>query len=112
MSKNKINKQKPWMNPSTEKFNLLISHQDQVVELPPGAEILASNDACPIYMLQIGNNLSVQGHPEFSKAYSAALIEHRKDSLDTARYERGLESLALDKDDALIAQWIINFLNA
>ena len=111
MSKNKVTQQKPWMNPAREKFNLLVSHQDQVVELPPGAEVLASNETCPIYMTQIGNNLSVQGHPEFSKAYSEALIEYRKDSLDTARYEQGLQSLKLDKDDALVARWIINFLS-
>ena len=112
MSKNKITHQKPWMIPPRDKFNLLISHQDQVIDLPPGAEVLASNEACPFYMVQIGNNLTVQGHPEFSKAYSQALIEYRKDSLDTARYEQGLQSLQLDKDDTVVAQWIINFLSA
>jgi len=110
MSTNKIIQQKPWMTPARHPFNLLISHQDQVVELPPGAEVLASNDACPNYMVQIGNNLTVQGHPEFSKAYSQALLESRKDILDTARYERGLQSLHQDKDDTIVAQWIINFL--
>ena len=110
MSKNKITQQKSWMNPPLDKFNLLVSHQDQVVELPPGAEVLASNEACPFYMIQIGNNLTVQGHPEFSKDYSRALIEYRKDSLDTARYEQGLQSLQLEKDDAFVSQWIVNFL--
>ena len=110
MSTNKIIQQKPWMTPARHPFNLLISHQDQVVELPPGAEVLASNDACPNYMVQIGNNLTVQGHPEFSKAYSQALIESRKDILDTNRYERGLQSLHQDKDDTIVAQWIVNFL--
>ena len=110
MSKNTITQQKPWMHPPSNKFNLLISHQDQVLELPPGTEILARNDFCPFYMLQIGNNLTIQGHPEFSKAYSEALIEDRKDILDKARYEQGLMSLQWDKDDVLVAQWIINFL--
>jgi GMP synthase-like glutamine amidotransferase len=110
MSKNKITQQKSWMNPPLDKFNLLMSHQEQVVELPPGAEVLASNEACPFYMIQIGNNLTVQGHPEFSKDYSRALIEYRKDILDMARYEQGLQSLQLEKDDALVARWIVNFL--
>lgn len=111
MSKNKITQKKSWMNPTSEQFNLPMSHQDQVVELPPGTDIVASNDFCPFYMLQIGNNLTVQGHPEFSKAYTQALIEFRKDILDTPRYEQGLKSLQWDKNDTLVAQWMINFLN-
>lgn len=112
MSKNKITLQKPWMNPVRDTINLLVSHQDQVVELPPGAETLASSQFCPFYMMQIGNNLSVQGHPEFSKAYSQALMEHRKDVLLQECYEQGLLSLELEKHDLIVAQWISNFLNA
>lgn len=111
MSINTVIQQKPWMNPARDQFNLLISHQDQVVELPPQAEILASNEFCPFYMVQIGNNiLTMQGHPEFSKEYSRSLIEWRKEILDIDRYEKGLESLQLNKDNLLIAQWIIQFL--
>lgn len=110
MSINKITRQKSWMTPTCDTFNLLISHQDQVVELPEGAEIVASNDLCPFYMMQIGNALSVQGHPEFSKAYSKALIESREDILSKECYEQGLRSLNLEKDNTLVAQWITNFL--
>jgi len=111
MSTNRVLQHKLWMNPSCDHFNLLISHQDQVVELPQGTEILASNEFCPFYMLQIGNNLTIQGHPEFTKDYAKALIESRKDLLDKSCYEKGLQSLALNKDEMLIAQWIIHFLN-
>ena len=110
MSTNQITQQKFWMTPTCKQFNLLVSHQDQVVELPPGAEILASNATCPIYMMQLGNNLSVQGHPEFSHAYSKALIESRKSILDPLCYEQSLQSLRLNHDNLLIAQWIINFM--
>ena len=110
VSKNKIIQHKPWMKPSCDTINLLVSHQDQVVALPPNAEILASNSTCPVYMMQIGNNFTLQGHPEFSKAYSQALIEDRKDKLGHARYEQGLQSLKWNVDDTLVAQWIIYFL--
>lgn len=110
MSNNKISKHKRWMDPPHEAFNLLISHQDQVMSLPKDAEILASNQSCPFYMLQIANNLTLQGHPEFSKSYVQALIESRKDILGIEQYEKGLASLQLNKDDALIAQWIMKFL--
>lgn len=111
MSINRVLQHKSWMNPSLDQFNLLVSHQDQVVELPEGSEVLASNDACPFYMLQIGNNLTIQGHPEFSKAYSKALMEHRRDLLGQACYEKGMQSLALEKDELIIAEWIVHFLN-
>lgn len=111
MSINQVLQQKPWMNPTLEQFNILVSHQDQVIELPKGAEVLASNDHCPYYMLQIGNLLTIQGHPEFSKTYSKALMEHRKDILGLSCYEKGMQSLALEKDDMIIGQWMVRFLN-
>ncbi|WED42083.1 glutamine amidotransferase-related protein [Legionella cardiaca] len=111
MSINKITQQKPWMFPQQNDLNLLVSHQEQVVELPIGAEVLAHSEFCPFYMLQISNHLlTVQGHPEFSKAYSQALMEDRKDILGEKLSEQGIESLHLKVDDNLFAQWIVNFL--
>ena len=88
-----------------------MSHQDQVIELPKDTDVLASNAHCPFYMLQIGNNLTIQGHPEFTKDYSKALIEYRHDLLDPLCYEKGLQSLALPEDKRIIAQWITHFLH-
>lgn len=111
MSQNKINLFKTWMSPSQNEFNLLVSHQDQVLELPKEAEILASSEFCPYYMTQIGTHvLTVQGHPEFTKAYSQALMSYRKSLLGEELFQRGIDSLQLPEDDVLIAQWIANFL--
>lgn len=64
-------------------------------------------------MMQIGNILTVQGHPEFSKAFAQIVLEEdRKGILDPIRYEEGLQSLKWDRDDAIVAQWIVNFLAA
>lgn len=111
MAKNQITHHKPWMNPPQDNLHLLVSHQEQVVELPSDAEVLASSDFCPFYLLQIKENLfTVQGHPEFSKGYSQALIEDRKDILGKERLEQGLMSLTMDLDSDLFAKWIVNFL--
>lgn len=111
ISINKIRLQKSWMRPLKEELNLIVSHQDQVMELPLGAEVLASSDFCPFYMMQIRENFfTVQGHPEYSKAYSQALIEDRKDIYDKELTRQGLKSLELDVDDSLLAKWIGNFL--
>ena len=111
MSQNTLVQFKEWMTPHRTAFNLLVSHQDQVVELPRQAELLASSDFCPFYMMQIGNHFfSIQGHPEFTKAYSRALMISREDALNEIEFERGMKSLEWHEDDALIAQWIISFL--
>jgi hypothetical protein len=62
-------------------------------------------------MLQIGNNLTIQGHPEFNKAYAQTVLEEdRKAILNPSLYEKALQSLSIQQDDQLVAQWIINFL--
>lgn len=113
MSQNKINQYKAWMNPIQNEFNLLVSHQDQVALLPKEAEIVASSEFCPNYMMQIGAHiLTVQGHPEFTKDYSRALMLLRKSILGEDIFQKGVNSLDLPEDDLLIAHWIVNFLQA
>ena len=53
-------------------------HQDQVVEVPPGAEVLGGSDFCPVGILRYGDDaLSLQLHPEFDQAITEALIDVR-----------------------------------
>jgi GMP synthase-like glutamine amidotransferase len=110
VSFNRIQRQKPWMLPSQDSLDLLVSHQDQVIELPHDVEVLASSHFCPNYMLQYGDHMiSIQGHPEFSKEYVNALIERRRNLIPAERVEEGQVSLQAPVDDQLMAQWIINF---
>lgn len=106
-------RQPDWMEPSStvETFNLLVSHQDQVTQIPKGAELLAGSKFCPNAMYQIGKNiLTFQGHPEFTKPYCQALMTKRKDILGPDTFGKGLDSLALEEQGDLIADWIIQFL--
>ncbi|MBQ9241532.1 MAG: type 1 glutamine amidotransferase [Duodenibacillus sp.] len=42
-------------------------HHDQVVQLPPGAEVLAASDFCPVEAFVLAESvIGFQGHPEFS----------------------------------------------
>ncbi|WP_133130274.1 glutamine amidotransferase-related protein [Legionella yabuuchiae] len=110
VSANTILMKKAWMLPEFQEINLLVSHQDQVVELPKGFEVIAFNEHCPIYMTQLENHfLTIQGHPEFSKTYTKALIEKRKTVLADA-YAPGLTSLELDVHNTIVSRWVINFL--
>lgn len=110
MSFNQVVAKKPWMEPYQPSLDLVVSHQDQITELPEGAEVLASSAFCPYYLLQYGDNLmTVQGHPEFSRPYSSALMARRTDRIPAARGREGQASLAAQVDDRLMMRWIVNF---
>lgn len=111
MSQNTLLVDKSWMNPKQSELNILVSHQDQVVELPEGAEVLAGSEFCPYYMLQLDSFLTIQGHPEFTKDYAKALIITREDHVSKIHFTKAMDSLSLNVHDALIAQWIVAFLS-
>jgi GMP synthase (glutamine-hydrolysing) len=53
-------------------------HQDQVVALPEGAQVIARNDFCENAALAIGDTiLTVQAHPEFGREVIEGLLDHR-----------------------------------
>ncbi|WP_299146458.1 type 1 glutamine amidotransferase [uncultured Tateyamaria sp.] len=67
-------------------------HQDQVVEVPPGAAVTATNDFCENAALVYGDRIwTIQPHPEFDADMVEALATHRgpgvvpDDQLDAAR---------------------------
>lgn len=61
-----------------EKIALNAWHQDQVVDLPEGARVFASNDFCENAGLMIGDKImTIQPHPEFTAQMIDALIKYR-----------------------------------
>lgn len=53
-----------------------LAHQDQVVEVPPGAQVIASAAHCPVAALSYDfPALSVQFHPEYSREFASDLID-------------------------------------
>jgi len=102
----------PWMDGGTT-MRLPASHQDQVVSLPPGAEVIAASDFTPFAALAWRDQpaISMQPHPEFEPAYAAALIEARRGRVypdDVA--ERALATLQGPDDRARVGRWIDAFL--
>jgi len=104
---------KAWMQPMRQAFALLVSHQDQVVELPPQAERIAGNDFCINSSYQINKHiLCFQGHPEFSVAYARQSMDGRRSLLGEDTYRQAQASLNKPIDEQLIAAWILNFIQA
>ncbi len=102
----------PWMD-GAETIRLPASHQDQVVEPPPGAEVWAANDFAPMGALVWRDQpaMSLQLHPEFEPAYAIDLIEHRREAIYGAEEaERAIASYAGPDDRARIGGWINAFL--
>ncbi len=106
-----VQKYKSWMQPQQNTINLIVSHQEQVSQLPPGTEVLMGNEFCPYSMIQVDKHfLGLQGHPEFSSEYCFALMNTRKKNIGEQRFLLGVESLKYKADDELIFSWLLNFL--
>ena len=92
-------------------FTLIVSHKDQVIQLPEGAQLLASAKQCPNSMYCIGDHIfTMQGHPEFTQAYSRDLMEMRQEILGAETYSAGVASLDKPLMRGVVARWIIRFM--
>lgn len=105
-----------WMGTDPEpRFSLGVSHQDQVLSLPPGAELIARNDFCEFAALAYpdAKAISFQGHPEYSSGFSCALYNVRRGTkLPEAMVDAAEASFAEPLDNDLIAQWMAGFLHS
>jgi GMP synthase-like glutamine amidotransferase len=110
-----IRRRASWMSPDdSSTLSIPVSHQDQVVDLPEDAVVLAASEFTPYAVLEYPQRraISFQGHPEFSPEYATALIDLRRGT----RYEPELADAAVASlqkpNDALrVAGWLRNFLN-
>ena len=100
----------PWMEPKLPRFSLISSHKDQVLRMPDGAELIAGNDFCPVGGFTWGDGvLTLQGHPEFRKPYSLALMNLRRELLGEDTYRAGVASLEQDIHPQAVGRWMLNF---
>ncbi len=100
-----------WMKPERRDCGLQFMHQDQVVRLPESGVALSSSDHCPVAMFRVGERmLGIQPHPEFTLAYSEALILNRVERIGEAQAQAALSSLSQATDEAVVVKWIAEFL--
>jgi GMP synthase-like glutamine amidotransferase len=102
-----------WIPADIERLDLIHVHQDQVSSLPPQAVRLAESDFCKNAAFAIGKQVfSVQGHPEFTPAYTKALIDIREDKIGKHRATNARASLKNPHDGRRVGGWILNFFAA
>ncbi|MFN8051818.1 MAG: hypothetical protein U0Q22_10300 [Acidimicrobiales bacterium] len=108
-----IVERRPWMMPPARSIALVASHEDQVMEMPPGATLLARSPYCPIAAFELGSRcVTLQPHIEFTPAISRRLTELRRELIGGETADRALASLDRETDRDLVAHWFSQFLGA
>ncbi len=103
----------PWMDPPLSGYDLIVTHQDQVDALPPGAVLLGENSHCPFSMYQLNNHfLSMQAHPEFEADFVRELLQNRLKKIGRNVIDDALKSLHQRTNRMEVSRWIINFIRA
>ena len=106
-----ILKSEPWMDPPTRSVRIQHMHQDQVQKLPEDSVLLGRSAHCEIGMFRVGESkLGIEGHPEFTVEYGAALIRARENQIGERESKRALESLRGKTDGRTVGRWIERFL--
>lgn len=103
--------ERSWMSPPQGRISCAVSHQDQVIDLPPSAERLGGSDFCENGFLAYAHApaASMQPHPEFPHDFAEALLSLRKSRVGESLADAGLASLKKTSDRALIGRWIAAF---
>ncbi|MEA3195733.1 MAG: hypothetical protein QOD26_4066 [Betaproteobacteria bacterium] len=104
-------RKEPWMDPPLERIRIQHMHQDQVQKLPEKSILLGRSPHCDVGMFRIGETmLGIEGHPEFTVEYGAALIRARRALIGEDGARRALDSLKGKADGSVVGSWIARFL--
>jgi len=102
----------PWMTSARETMRAHAMHQDQVVEKPEDARVIARSEFCDYAGLAYGDYaISIQPHPEFDAAYEGDLIRMRQgsDGIPDEIAQRALRTLESGVDNEVVADWVVAF---
>ncbi len=103
-----------WMGDAPQQVGIYSFHQDQIAELPPGAEVFASSDFCPYAGLGYGDSIiTIQAHPEFEEVYELVLLEmYGGDIVPEAVASEALAEMrgsGRKADTQMLADWLARF---
>ncbi|NVO23451.1 type 1 glutamine amidotransferase [Donghicola mangrovi] len=87
-------------------------HQDQVVDLPPEARVVASSPFCKYAALAWGDHIfTTQAHPEFQSVFIKGLIDYRGKGVVPANLLETAENhLAEENDNAQLAATVTRLM--
>jgi GMP synthase-like glutamine amidotransferase len=106
-------RKEPWMDPPLQHLRIQHMHQDQVQRLPEKSLLLGKSAHCEVAIFRVGETmLGIEGHPEFTVEYGAALIRARRKQIGERESQHALDSLAANNDGQVVGRWIERFLKA
>lgn len=106
----RMHRHAPWMEPPQPQVTLYAAQEEQVVTLPPGAELLGGDETCPVTFYSIGRHVfATQCHPEFFPAFMQDVLEVLADHMTPEAQARGREQLQGPVDTDLMRSWIVRF---
>jgi len=104
-----------WLEDMDTGFTIPAIHQDQVVEVPLGAQVFVESEFCPIAGLVYGDPekpdaFSIQPHPEMSAEFVADIAEERLQHIIPAKtMQPALKTLTKPGDQAAWGKSIASF---
>ncbi|MPZ74128.1 MAG: hypothetical protein GEU74_13010 [Nitriliruptorales bacterium] len=102
---------RPWMQPPADHLRLVMSHQDQVLAVPDNATVVARTEHCDVAMFEVGDRLlGIQGHPEYTTEYAAAVLETRLDRIPHDLVAAARTTFSDQTDAAAVSEWIARYL--
>ena len=102
----------PWVGKAGP-IRMNAAHSEQVLDLPPGAEGLGGNEACPVGFFRIGARVfATQYHPEMTEGFVAALVAEYGPKLPEVVADRALASLARPAETARFGEMVARFFDA
>lgn len=105
-----------WMEGTPTQISVHAVHQDQVVETPPDATIVARSAFCEQAALIYGEletpyAISIQPHPEFTDKFLSDLVTVRRGTVfDEALSDAALAGTGISLSRDWAAKWFIDFL--
>lgn len=99
----------PWMD-SGPTIRLAAAHGEQVIVLPPGAQVIGRSEGCPVAAYSIGNRVfSTQFHPEMTPDFAAALTEEFGPKFPPSVAVAAKEALTKGIEGPRFAEWMARF---
>ena len=105
-----FNGKKSYMQPFAPTLDLYAAHNEQVTQLPPGAELLGGEAFCPNASCAIGGHvLTTEYHPEFTPDFLGALADELEGKLPPEVVLGARRDLSRPAQGAIFAEWIVRF---
>jgi len=98
------------MTPIAGSLPMYVFHEDQVVELPEGCDLLGSTENCKIASFAKGDHIfTTQAHPEFTHEFMACVLGFTEKKMPTDDVKRARLSMELKQQGELFGAWSTKF---